>query len=1069
MKARGAFLARTAPCLALAVALMLLAVASLTASATAQQTGFSIVDSRAWSSSGSAKIYPGSVRVSLRIEAKYDGDDSASRAIGHLGLVSGVTFSYGSGPSTPARSLDGSVATSVDRGDHVVFDYYLDLSKSLQPGTYALTFNITYRLGTDTYLSGPFNIQLSVSSYPKIRLKVIDSYLSPASSPGSVDTDLYVVLENVGESDIASASFSLRLPPGFLSKSPRATVGAVSRGERFTVSFGDVSIPQGAQKGVYEATLRVNASMRTDDGVGYSDEGEVAASFEVTDPLMEMPLVTSSVNVLYQGSPAPLLQSARDVTVRATLINRLPEPVGGMAVAVSPPAGISVRSISGTFVNGAPSGGSCYVDLVVDVDPKVGLGRHAISLNVSYVRISEGASYMAWQRLDVSVSVESHHSYVPELVLVSAYWGSPDPRPVYGGARYVPLSLHLINNGRHDAVGVVIKASSQQLRPIKSSEALAARLTPGSYASATLYFDVDADARSAQLTVMVNYTFSEFGAHVGVSRRFEVHLPVESYPGLSSNLMVVSSGWQRGYSVFPRTENATYEVTFANRAPFQVGGILLSLKLPANISSRGSRVATAYVEGPVRSLGTFTAPFTITVGDVKPGRYVARLTADFILQSGGPGVRCVEEFSVDVFISDDSQAVEFIASSWYEGSVGPNTRGAHLLVMVRNNYVDSMKGPVLELFLPPGMLNALDNSSYVKAAPLPATLAAAGQFAQAPWPRIPLVSEPAAGQALSFSRGDVLSFAARLHVLNVSPGTHYISGAVSYVDQWGTKRAVKVSIPASVLGRVEYLRVSTSGSLSVKSRLTNITLTVENVGTSPLHDVYLVIFPYRGVTPLLIATPAVTYIGSIGAGGSVAVPVSLAYNPMMYAPQVGGVGIVTYGPVPLMVSTIYRDAGGSLRSFNNTIVVVVEPFIDLLIKDVSATGRASSSTVAGTVVNYGSATAYRVKAVFQVGGASRSVLIGDVAPGDELTFKVEVPRYEEVGVLRIEYYNVFNELYSRELQVDVELRAEAPAAPAPNVVVGVEAWVVVVAVVAFLTTAALLIHRALKTRLANRR
>ncbi|MEM4700358.1 MAG: hypothetical protein QXT74_05350 [Candidatus Nezhaarchaeales archaeon] len=1048
---RAAAGARGAAYLVLA-ALLLVAIASLATCAAAQD--FTVTDSRAWSSSGSPEVYPGSSRVRLRIEARYSGASPASSVYGHLSTVDGISFSLGSGPTTPAEPPD------VQAGGYVVFEYYLDLSKSLQPGTYGLSFNITYIADAAPRTAGPFDIPLSVSSYPEAQLKVLDAYLSPASYPGSVGTGLYVVLENAGGSSIASASFTLEPPQGFLVESPRTTVGTVGKGERFTVSFRGVSVPQGAGRGQYEATLRMSASMRTDDGVAYSSQASVTISFAVTDPPPELPLVLSSVSVLYQGSPAPLLPSARGVTVRITLLNRLPDPIGGMVVAHSVDGGIVVRSTSGTYVNGAPSGSSCFIDLVVDVPPGASLGRHRIHLNVSYVRVVEGASYMAHQELSTEVSVESHHSYVPELSLASAYWGSPDPAPVYGGSRYAPLTIQLVNNGRYDALGVAVEASSQQLRPVKGSEAVAARLAPGSYASATLYFDVAAGAKSAIVNVLVNYTFSEFGAHVNVSRKFTTHLPIEEYPAASSSLMVVSSGWARGYSVFPRTENATYEVVISNRAPFSVGGVLLLLELPANMSSSSGRVARAYVEGPIRSLDTLTATFTITVGDVRPGRYEAALTVDFILHSGGPGVRCVETFSVPMVVSDDSQAVEVLSSSWYEGSVGPGTYGAHLIVVVRNNYVDSMKGPVLELHLPPGVVSAVDNSSCVRAPPLSITPAQLAQlmYPQRPAPSLgPLIGPAQAGAPQAFSRGDAITFLASVHILNASPGVLSVDGAVSYVDQWGSRRAVRVSVPVSILGRVEYLQVSMSGSVSVRSRFTNATLTIRNVGTSPLYDVYLAIYPYQGAAPLLMATPAVSYIKAVGAGGVVEVPVTLAYSPLLSVATP-----VTYGPVPLMVSAVYRDASGSLRSMNNSIVVVVEPFVDLLVKDVTAVGRPASSTVTGTVVNYGSAVAYRARAVFEVGGESRTVLIGDVAPGDEMTFKITVPRYGESGVLRVEYYNIFNELCSRELPISIELAAEAPAAPAPSPGMGIEAWAVVGAVVAFLSVAALLIRKALR-------
>ena len=1031
------------------------------------QDNFSIVGVVVRSSSGSEKIYPGSRRVSLRIEAAYMGSTTARSVTGHLKTVEGIDFSAGSGPSAPARSLNGSVLFKVEVGDHVTFDYYLDISKSISPGTYTLTLNITYRLeGNVTLLSEAHSILINVSIYPEIQLRVIDAYLSPSSSPGSVNTNLYVLMENVGESSMRSADFELYMPSGFTVNNPRARVGAINIGDRFTITFSGISVPLDAELGQYYASIHIDATMVTEDNVIY-DAAETLSnvSFYVANPPKEDPIIISSVSVLYQGSPAPLLPSANGLTIRVVMINRLPEAVSSVVVRLLPPSDITVRSISGTYVNGMAPGGSCYLDMTVDVSSKAQVGRKIIPLNISYVRIVSGSSYMAEQSLNVTVMVESHHSYVPEISLISAYWGSPNPTPVYGGSQYVPLTLRFINDGRYDIIGARIKAESIFLDPVKNLEALAARLTPGSYASATLYFNVNADGGRIPLRVLVNYFFEEFGVHLNVTRVFEVYLLVEKYSASASNLAVVSSGWQNNYNVFPRTENATYQVTLANRAPFSIGGIFLSLRLPENISSKGD----AYIEGPIRSLGTFTASFMISVGCLQPGKYNATLIADFILLSGGPGIRCIEKFNLTIAINDDSQAVEFISAGWYEGSVGPNTYGAHLIISLRNNFVDNMRGAILELNLPEGLVNALDNTSRIKLFPVSTTILGISQPMQTQdlSRLISAYSGATQAAAQTFSRGDVLTFVANIHVLNMSLGIHNLMGDLSYIDQWGTKRSIKVLIPIAILGRTEYIDVSTGGSLSVRSRFTNISLSLWNRGSSPVYNVYLVISPYRNM-PILMASPAVTYIRMIGAGERVDVPVNLAYNPLGFTSQIGGTTTITYGPVPLMISLIYRDASGALKSFNNTLTVVVEPFIDLLIKDVRAIGKSSTSTVSGTIINYGSATAYRVKAIFQIENESRSTLVGDVAPGDELAFRIDLPKYGERGMLRIEYYNIFNELAYREILVSIEFQPEKPITSAASGGISIEAWIVVAAVIAFLSLASFLIYRVLKSRSVNR-
>ncbi|MEM2960237.1 MAG: hypothetical protein QXU67_01390 [Candidatus Bathyarchaeia archaeon] len=1035
--------------------------------ASSDQVNFSIVDVTVRSSSGSPKVYPGSRRASLRIEAIYLNDMVATLITGRLKTVEGIDFSAGSSSSTQARSLNGSIALRVEKGEHLTFDYYLDISKSLNPGNYNLILNITYRLeNSTTIFSEEHNVSITIFNYPEIQLRIIDAYLSPVSCPGAVSTNLYILMENAGESNIDSADFEVTLPASFTVREPKARAGAISSSGRFTITFSGISVPQNAIVGTYYAVVYVDATMRTEDNVDYHASTNIRVYFEITNPPKEDPIVISAVSVLYQGSPAPLLPSANGATIRIVLVNRLPETVGSMIVTPMPPSGVTMRAISGTYTNGMTPGGSCFIDMTVNIDPNVQIGKLVIPISISYVRIVSGASYISEQDLSILVSVESYHSYVPELSLVSAFWGSPNPIPVYAGSQYVPLTLRFINDGRYDIVGGVVRVDSEFLRPIKNSEALAARLTPGSYSSITLYFDIGVEAGNIPLNITANYVFDDFGVHLNFTRKFKVYLPVEIYSALDSNLMVISSGWQNNYNVFPRTENATFQVTLTNRAPFSVGGIILSLSLPENMSSRGDKIAKAYIEGPVRSLSTFTASFMISVAEILPGKYNATLTADFILLSGGAGIRCVEKFVLTLSINDDSQAVEFVSSKWYEGSVGPNTYGTHLLISLRNNYVDSMRGAVLELSLPDGMLNALDNTSHIKVSPLSAGFPGITQPLQTQ-DLSALIStyleSLQVSQTQTFSRGDTLTFIANIHVLNVSLGFHNLDGSLSYIDQWGTRRSVKVVIPVAVLGRTEYIEVSMNGSLSVKSRFTNISLKIRNVGSSPLYDVYLIISPYQSM-PILIASPTITRLSVIGANETVAIPITLAYNPLGFMSQIGGTTLITHGPVPMMISVVYRDSSGAFKSFNNTITVVIEPFIDLAVKDVSAIGKTSQSTVTGTIVNLGSATAYRVNVIFRIENASKSVLIGDIAPGDELAFRIDLPRFETSGTLRIEYFNIFDELNFRELPVNIEMLPEIPVTPPAKEGLGFEEWIVIGAVIVFLSFAAILIYKVLRAR-----
>lgn len=894
---------------------------------------------------------------------------------------------------------------------------------------------------------------------PALSFKVLDGYFYPAAYPGTSNTNLYIVLNNTSDGDILYATFNATLPNGFTIKEPIVRISErIDQGEIFTIRFTGVSIPLNAQPGLYPVSISANATTTASPN-SETTEFEVQVIVESQPP--EEPIMLAAVNILYRGEPAPLLPSAKDVVVRIYLVNKLAEAIRSMILDVSLPAGIYSRAIAGTYIEGMAPGGSCYVDIAVDVSSSAPVGRSYGRLDIAYVKMISETSIILSQSVNFPVTVESFHSYAPQVSLVEAYWGFPEPTPVYTLSRYVPLTAIFVNDGRYSVQEVVVTASSSELRPIKDSDSCAAVLAGGDSCTAMLYFDINTSKQSVNVTFTVSYKFTEFGVHIGYSESFTVTLLIEGYPASESLLSLVASGWQNNYNVFPMTENATFQITLANRAPYSMSGVKLTLRLPEGMTSEGGKESMAYFEGPLQSLDTFTASFKVSIGDVPPGSYNANLTADFILLSGGPGTRRTENFILKIHVNDDSRAVELVGSGWYEGSVGPQTYGAHFVVLVRNVYVDVLKGAVLELELPRGIRNAADNSSMVKATPLSMQFPQTLQTQNFPEILRSVLSAQQASPAQTYSRGDILTFVATLNIFDVNTENYAIKGKLSYVDAWGGKRQTPITISTPILGKVEYIEIIVNGSLSVRSRYVNTSLTLLNRGTSPIYDAYVVVTPYQG-TPILIASPAVSHIKEILPGRGCNVPVQLAYNPLGFYSQTSGVTTVTYGPVPFMISVIYRDASGYSRTFNNSITIIVEPFIDLVLRDVRATGTNASSTVTGIIVNHGSSTAYRTEVELRIENRYQSTFIGDVDPGSEVAFRVDLDAYNSSVILTIKYYNAFGELESRELPVNVKMEVVAPLPEVKEQPLPIERWIIIAGVIVFLAAAALLIYRMLR-------
>ena len=958
--------------------------------------------------------------------------------------VSSAQLTYGSATTVDFRGVDIACPPGV---------YVVNLTAEVLGDSKGSEFwaNLTYRL------------PLAVRE-PVLNIELADAgWLSRIAYGNSSRLTPYIVLYSYTRDSIESAVITVTLVNAELSEGGRTKAIAVDSplnyGESQTVRLPPVEV-----RGVSSVEVVIDIKALVRYGLAlYNASKQLYVSLPVVE---ERNLAVVELHSEYLGSGAPILPSARGVELVVVLANVRSEAITVVGVRAEAPDGVVVRGIGGSCV-GAPLPGTstCSLRLTLDVAENLTPSVYRLRLALSYAKSIADASLYSTEVLDLPLAVEPLEDYAPDVQLVNFYWGVGQPVPVYPNSSYVPLTLTLVNRGRYEAVGVVVRASSESLPTVVGSVVCSARLPLGTSCTATLYFNIPGNVYGyVDLAVEVEYSLSSFGACLTFSSSLRVWLYVEEPRGLTSGgLAPVSWGWLNNYNVFPRTENATYVVAVANRLPYPVQGVLAELHLPEGFRGNAGSTATAYVDGPIRSYSSTTITFRVSVGDVAPGVYKALLRLDYVAQSGGPGTRLVEEYYVELRVIDESLAIEVISSGWVEGSVEPGTYGTLLHVVLRNNYVDGMYGAFLELRLPEGFTSSIDNSSVVRVAPLSPqvlqALATGGR--QAVGSLAQLLLQPT---ATTYSRGSLLDFVVPLNVLVSSPGTYRAEALLHYVDQWGTPRSCRLSVAVPVLGSVRYISVDLDGgTVRVTSRVTRATLRVVNYGSSPAYNVYVAVFPYSQL-PVLIASPSVHYIDRIDAGGSSEVKVTLVYNPMGVYAGVGATTVVSYGTVPIVVTVVFRDVGGRVRSFNNTIAVVVEPFVDLVLRDSRATLAGGALRVSGTLVNYGSAAAYRSRVVACVAQGQRcsDTFVGDVEPGSQRAFSVSVPLATPVGEVEVvvEYYNVYNELQSARFSVPVQAVVETtPASPTEAPLYTVERVAVTVAVVVFLAAVGYLLYR----------
>ncbi|MEM1794872.1 MAG: hypothetical protein QXI00_00455 [Sulfolobales archaeon] len=787
---------------------------------------------------------------------------------------------------------------------------------------------------------------------------------------------------------------------------------------------------------------------------------------DVELPLVyENNLVVSWSQVEYGGSPSPLLPTARGVRVSTLITNRRSEPISITRIKTVTPLGLKVLGIEGDCSRVTlAGGGTCTLSVVLQIQDDVKPSTYTLELEVEYVKTIAGASLYNTEVLYIPLQVEALEDYTPDVRLLEVFWGVQQPVPAFPNSRYVPVTIVFQNLGRYDAVSVSARAWSDLLTPIVDSAACAARLPQGGTCSIVLYFDIPASTGGfLWLNVSLEYYMTAFGTNARIVKLYSVQLYVEPFEQYGGALVPISWGWLNNYNVFPNTENATYVVTIANRIPYSVTGVMVELYLPQGFRGNRGSVSIAYIDGPIRSYSSVNIGFRVTVGNVAPGTYSAVMRLDYVVLSGGPGVRVAVEHKVEIAVVDDSRAVEVVSTSWLEGSVEPGTYGALLNLVVRNNFVDGMTGVFLQLELPRGVFSSIDNTSTVRLPPISQqviqSFVGTGRLQQTVLTQL---LQQVSATSTSHSRGDMINFVVPLNLLVNATGTYVANATLYYIDSWGTPRQCKFEVPLTVLGSTRYVEAYLDGgTLRISSRFTQAVLKLRNVGSSPAYNVYVTIYPTAQL-PVLIASPAVNYVDKIDPNRDVELVLTLVYNPMgVYV--TGAQTVVSYGTVPLLVGVIYRDVSGRPKMFNTTLVVVVEPFVDLVLRDTRAVVSAGTIRASGVVVNYGSATAFRagVRICTHVNECAES-FIGDIEPGAQRAFSVSLVTQASVRDVNLTlfYYNAYNELqyFTYSLPVSAVTTPTPATTPAEQLFV-TERWVAIAAVAGFLVVVAFIIYK----------
>ncbi|ABM80750.1 hypothetical protein Hbut_0901 [Hyperthermus butylicus DSM 5456] len=920
--------------------------------------------------------------------------------------------------------------------------------------------------GVEAWYRQYFTMVLPVQE-PELKIELLDyGWSAGYASVNASGVELLLVMrsEHIGVIRSLNATLHLR-GARFLGGYSSDTVsvnGPISYGQVFTLRFTGIEV----EDENITAVLTVYAIVESDEGY-YVARGRYTFSLGAEQHLPM--LVISGVEYRYGGQPAPVIPGQEDLEITVELINTKPYVVSAVSVNPRLPAGFKLKLIEGTCQAGVAPGDSCNIRLIVDVDTAVAPGSYPASLALVYYVNSDGAVLQFSDELSFTINVVPLEAVAPRLELLSTYWGTA-PSIAYAGAGVTQLTVAIYNPGRYSVEGVYVefKPLNSSVDVVRGTSYCSPSLAPGASCTAQIHLSLErVDPGVIRGVVIVRYLVRVYGVNSIVERNFTVDLPVASFGG-REGLLLIDAGWLNNWHVYPETDNATLVITLANGWPFPISGILLELQLPEGFTGSNGTVAVAYVDGPIPSLSSFQAHFTIGVGNVEPGRYTARLIARYIVDVTGASIERREAYNVTLRVSNPASDVEFVSAYWVGGSPEPDTKGAILMLVFRNNGFAEMRGATLLINLPDGARCAINNET---AARLPIGYQLQGQPATMPVvaselediARLVGVLQQTSQNIGVITAGSLVEARLPLNLYLREPGTLKINVTLDFIDHWGSRRRVNFSVEVPVLGSARLVEVYLPERLSISEGKAAANMTVVNVGTSTLYNVYVYIVPR---IPLLLPATTTLYIDELRPGEPKSFSIEFNYNPAGLAYYYGGEG-GDYAAVPIVFTVVYRDVTGYMHIFNATRVVRLEPFIDIRLgSDVKAEARSGELIVGGSIANYGISKARSVAVIVETSYASAMSFVGDIDPAGQSAFRVDLPLKGPTPStvnLTIMYRDNYGKTWSKTVQLPVQI-TEVNVTTTVQPETGHNRGYIVVSLVvaAFLAVATFIIYRFLK-------
>ncbi|ABN70529.1 hypothetical protein Smar_1439 [Staphylothermus marinus F1] len=974
---------------------------------------------------GGGKAYSGEKGASLNILEQVVTDTTIDKIYAVIYYPNGIT-SENTGDNYDTYIVNNPLTY----GDIFSLNYNaINISSNITGTTYIVlkqSMLVTID-GSQTWLNKTYVIILTISE-PALNITLIDKgWTTDTISPSADNVGLYLTFQSFSQDTIREVIFKLYLPnkvygPNGEKEIIRVINNNINYLQAFTVTFNGLNLDN-IESDHLVFNLSINAVMEHENGV-YEANKSITVFLSINSPFK--PLIVLGVRTTYQGQPSPLLPNSNGEAISFVLLNNFRNTISSLKAELESPSGIEVIGSNTQFINNLLSGSSTTISYMLRVG-NITPGTYTLKLNIEMIIDSNGALVRQDQTIYYNITIEDPSKYVSRILLIRSYWGTTTPSTIYPGDKKAPLTLTFLNIGEY-----TVYAFRSKLIPMDKSikvlnnDQVCNTLAVGSTCTVTFYLDLqNTSAGMKEFIVKTSYLQGIYGSYNNIEKEYNIKLDLPSFNAQinNSSIYLVSSGWNNNWPVYPRSEKTIYTVTLANLEPYSIGSIVVKILPPNNIVPHNTYDDTYYVEGPIPSLQTFTASFTLDVGDIDPGIYDAKIIVDYYVYANNGGYRKSIIIPVVLEVKDPEKALTTIQYGWLGGQPPLVIHGATYYFIIRNNEIPSMNGIYFTGVLPENITYSITDTRLVNVTPqviIPSIQASQNLQQQL----ATFLIQQSMPSRQSAGLGDYLSFTLKLNLNLSKPYYSKIHGAINFIDHWGSVHVINISIPFIVVGKPLEIDILPKTPLIVFDNGTGyIDLVIDNPSKNIIYDTYILLIP---ASMNAIPLDNIKYIGTILSQTNKTIRYMIIYNPVSISYGGASVSSLT---VSFRANIIYRDISGSVNILNTTVAARVAPFIDLEISpDITVRYSSGELVVNGLIINYGvsSARSVYVKLIYE--NYSTLSFIGDIDPASQAAFrletKMEKPPTHNITLI-IGYRDDYNGVYEKEISLPVQIVEEA--------------------------------------------